>query len=48
MSVSCGAVWSDELQWESVREIAKLADQRMYEKKAELMRDGERFPELDV
>lgn len=35
MSVSCGAVWSDELQWESVREIAKLADQRMYEKKAE-------------
>lgn len=34
MSVSCGAVWSDELQWESVREIAKLADQRMYEKKA--------------
>lgn len=35
MSVSCGAVWSDERQWESVREIAKLADQRMYEKKAE-------------
>lgn len=35
MSVSCGAVWSDELQWESVREIAKLADQRMYEKKSE-------------
>lgn len=34
MSVSCGAVWSDERQWESVREIAKLADQRMYEKKA--------------
>lgn len=34
MSVSCGAVWSDEQQWESVREIAKLADQRMYEKKA--------------
>lgn len=35
MSVSCGAVWSDERQWESVREIAKLADQRMYEKKSE-------------
>lgn len=35
MSVSCGAVWSDEQQWESVREIAKLADQRMYEKKSE-------------
>lgn len=35
MSVSCGAVWSDERQWESVHEIAKLADQRMYEKKAE-------------
>lgn len=34
MSVSCGAVWSDERQWESVHEIAKLADQRMYEKKA--------------
>lgn len=34
MSVSCGAVWSDERQWKSVREIAKLADQRMYEKKA--------------
>lgn len=34
MSVSCGAVWSDERQWESVCEIAKLADQRMYEKKA--------------
>lgn len=34
MSVSCGAVWIDERQWESVREIAKLADQRMYEKKA--------------
>lgn len=34
MSVSCGAVWSDERQWESVREIAKLADQRMYEKKS--------------
>ena len=34
MSVSCGVVWSDERQWESVREIAKLADQRMYEKKA--------------
>ena len=35
MSVSCGAVWSDERQWKSVREIAKLADKRMYEKKAE-------------
>ena len=34
MSVSCGAVWSDERQWKSVREIAKLADKRMYEKKA--------------
>ena len=34
MNVSCGAVWSDERQWESVHEIAKLADQRMYEKKA--------------
>lgn len=34
MSVSCGIVKSDERQWESVTEIAKLADQRMYEKKA--------------
>ena len=34
MSISCGYVASDEKNWESLDEIVKVADERMYENKA--------------
>lgn len=34
MSVSCGYVSSDEKEWDTIYDIAKAADARMYENKA--------------
>lgn len=42
MTVSYGYVFSSEKQWNSVYDIAKAADKRMYESKANFYREKER------
>lgn len=42
MTVSYGYVFSSEKKWNSVYDIAKAADKRMYESKANFYREKER------
>ena len=42
MTVSYGYVFSSEEKWNSVYDIAKAADKRMYESKANFYREKER------
>lgn len=42
MTVSYGYVFSSEKKWNSVYDIAKSADKRMYESKANFYREKER------
>ena len=42
MTVSYGYVFSSEEKWNSVYDIAKAADKRMYESKAKFYREKER------
>lgn len=43
MTVSYGYVFSSEKKWNSVYDIAKAADKRMYESKANFYREKERI-----